>query len=1267
MGLLLLATLFAAAASAQVVPTVVNTTADNSVAGDGFCTLREAIDEANLAGNGDCDNGESGRYISFDIPTSDPGYDNDATTGAVNQNMGSSPLRQQGPGAAPGVWTIRTSGLPALRQNGIEIDGFSQPGTSRNSSFDIADGSSSVLRIEITSASGPMRRDLLGPLLTVSSNGNTIGGLVINGSGSAGIFLGGSVSRSTRLAEGRLGFSVQDNSITTVQDNFIGDNFIGVRPDGVTAQGSFGAGIQLSGFSVIVQNNEIGSFFFGPRRRGFNAPVNVIGNATVGILSEGSNAFANTVASNLIGLGADAETTISNGTGVRVTDGSELAIIAGSIDDNIGLGIDNGDAKSGGNIGAATITLSNPTATSVDYAIQGEPNTTYGLSFYFNEPDGDVTEGQIPIGDPADGTDGKGDGGGTFVFDGLLPEGGFVTATATKLGGLPPEVTVAPGEKRAAARGWLATVADARSKQGGPVNGPTSEFSNAVEIPEFVAPEGDNGQPSDAGNIVDSPAQTLPSDSFYEGKGEQAAYFYGFIGNGPEADPGDDVDCFTFNVLDADDFSAFAYGGDDDPQIRDPQFHLYDANGILALYNDDDFSNPFGRTAARGGGGTLYPTFRRGELADAGYGPGTYTLCISDLNQVHLDSDNGDIYSTGDGPLDDYDDEGDEVGSYEVDLFSVGPASNGTVSFATIQQAVNEGDGSVDLVVTVDSESAVATDVTVTLVSGDPADLGGFTSETVTVAPNGGTFTVTVPITDDAFVEDNETFSFALSTDGGGADGGGLTVGGPAQMAVVVVDNDGPPVTVTVTPRDADGDGEEDGGPRLFSLPINGVTASQIAEAAGGGSVFRSEPGIGPGGTPGFVEAEDDYVFEAGEPILADVAPGAELTFSGSAPDDVVTYPVASLDLDGGTTGGDDEADRVLFAVGNPTGERLSLGDIEVTGGTLADVALVFDAVSGAFRPVQIGDGQDLALGAFEVVVLQVIPDDGACTTDGVDDDCDGVAVSVATSGSTGTGDLVGDEVFTPSDGETAVVLALRPPAGDGATAQLIVDAPSPGDTFALRLLADASAGLDPSDAVDLESPGGAMLASPGPAGAGARFAAESRGALAVGESVTVPLVVAVPQAGTYEFALAHVPGSVDGRPVVVEVFDGTTATVVTDGAPFVFEAGEDMVGPDGVEGRFSVRVSVISNVATEGDPALAALAVYPNPTAGRATVALSGMAGTVRVAVYDALGREVARLHEGVVAAGAEWPVDRLAPGVYVVRAEGPDGVRVRSLTVVR
>ncbi len=84
-------------------------------------------------------------------------------------------------------------------------------------------------------------------------------------------------------------------------------------------------------------------------------------------------------------------------------------------------------------------------------------------------------------------------------------------------------------------------------------------------------------------------------------------------------------------------------------------------------------------------------------------------------------------------------------------------------------------------------------------------------------------------------------------------------------------------------------------------------------------------------------------------------------------------------------------------------------------------------------------------------------------------------------------------------------------------------------------------------------------------------------------------------------------------------------------------------------------------------------LAVAPNPTRGAATLALAlalGPAGPVRVEVYGVLGPRVAVLHDGPTGAGAHTlalDLDRLAPGVYVVRASTPTAVAVQRVTVVR
>ncbi len=79
--------------------------------------------------------------------------------------------------------------------------------------------------------------------------------------------------------------------------------------------------------------------------------------------------------------------------------------------------------------------------------------------------------------------------------------------------------------------------------------------------------------------------------------------------------------------------------------------------------------------------------------------------------------------------------------------------------------------------------------------------------------------------------------------------------------------------------------------------------------------------------------------------------------------------------------------------------------------------------------------------------------------------------------------------------------------------------------------------------------------------------------------------------------------------------------------------------------------------------------AVAPNPTSGTASFTLrTASAAPVAVAVYDALGRRVAVVHDGPVAAEQAFSVDvsALPAGVYVVRASG--GVAAsRRFTVVR
>ena len=106
-------------------------------------------------------------------------------------------------------------------------------------------------------------------------------------------------------------------------------------------------------------------------------------------------------------------------------------------------------------------------------------------------------------------------------------------------------------------------------------------------------------------------------------------------------------------------------------------------------------------------------------------------------------------------------------------------------------------------------------------------------------------------------------------------------------------------------------------------------------------------------------------------------------------------------------------------------------------------------------------------------------------------------------------------------------------------------------------------------------------------------------------------------------------------------------------------------------EGDISFDYTFSPPTSAEGAPgAELALGVAPNPTAGPTRVqAELGAAGAATVTVHDALGREVARLHDGPAARALslEWDAAGLPAGVYVVRLAAGAGVQTRRVTVVR
>ncbi|OZC02459.1 T9SS type A sorting domain-containing protein [Rubricoccus marinus] len=107
---------------------------------------------------------------------------------------------------------------------------------------------------------------------------------------------------------------------------------------------------------------------------------------------------------------------------------------------------------------------------------------------------------------------------------------------------------------------------------------------------------------------------------------------------------------------------------------------------------------------------------------------------------------------------------------------------------------------------------------------------------------------------------------------------------------------------------------------------------------------------------------------------------------------------------------------------------------------------------------------------------------------------------------------------------------------------------------------------------------------------------------------------------------------------------------------------------------RFTVVISPSNVVSNEpvASGAMKLSAPMPNPASGATRLVLTaGASESVRASVYDALGREVAVLHDGPLASGDQKTLTldttSLAAGVYVVRAQGENGSLTQRLTVTR
>lgn len=389
-----------------------------SISGD-QCTLRAAIEQANATDDAD--------IINFNIPD-DPNV----------------------PGNE--VKTIRpNSQLPAISRP-VTIDGYSQPGASKNTQAQ--GGTNAVSKIELDGSN--------------TSNSDTIssGLSIIGGGGSGSVVKGLVVNRF-----GFYGIYIQD-----VPDVKVEGNFIGTDPLGVLDRGNGWGGVLTSGGS----NNTIG----GTTPEARNIISGNSGGDGVRIVTPAGVVGNNRVEGNLIGTRKDGIDLVSNGSGVRVygsgnTIGGEPSgvgivsaaanIIAFNVQDGVivvgsstgnrilvnsifanflGQGIDLGDdgitANDRRDRDEGSNNLQNfPVITSATHGfgdstdIKGKLNSTprkrFTIRFFATPPTSEEDQGKHFLGQTTVKTNRRGNASFNFLNDIFGVQAGWtITATATK-------------------------------------------------------------------------------------------------------------------------------------------------------------------------------------------------------------------------------------------------------------------------------------------------------------------------------------------------------------------------------------------------------------------------------------------------------------------------------------------------------------------------------------------------------------------------------------------------------------------------------------------------------------------------------------------------------------------------------------------------------------------------------------------------------------------------------------------------------------------
>ncbi len=304
--------------SLTVNPIVPHTFTVANTLDSGAGSLRQAILDAN-ANDGGADT------IDFDI-------------GVAYQN-------------ADGSCTIQPlTPLPYITDNGLVIDGYTQPGASVNT---LTQGENAVLKVELDFAQIPLQVENEG--LQLYANNIEVRGLVINQAQDCGIL-------------------VQGGSGDLIDGNFIGTDLTGTLNLGNEETGVqvvFAVGTIIGGSTPAAQNVISGNSFVGVQDSG--ASTTIEGNAISynsgngGVFSNAGATIANNIISDNNGNGVEGSGTIANNI---ISDNSGSGVVNYGANDTIANNIIAGNNSTGVvNYGAnATIT-----GNSIGLGVDGSP------------------------------------------------------------------------------------------------------------------------------------------------------------------------------------------------------------------------------------------------------------------------------------------------------------------------------------------------------------------------------------------------------------------------------------------------------------------------------------------------------------------------------------------------------------------------------------------------------------------------------------------------------------------------------------------------------------------------------------------------------------------------------------------------------------------------------------------------------------------------------------------------------------------------------